>query len=65
MVDIKRFLFLRRTYIRHKNETPQIGDLSSRTVSEKVGIIIIIIVYFYFFVNMVKKNLHPEETFCS
>ena len=64
MVDIKRFLFLRRSYIRHKNETPQIEDLSSRTVSEKVGIIIII-VYFYFFVNMVKKNLHSEETFCS
>lgn len=61
MVDIKRFLFLRRSYIRHKNETPQIEDLSSRRVSEKVGIIIII-VYFNFFVNMVKK---PEKTFCS
>ena len=48
MVDIKRFLFLRRSFIRHKNETPQIEDLSSRRVSEKVGIIIIIIVYFYF-----------------
>ena len=46
MVDIKRFLFLRRSYITHKNETPQIEDLSSRKVSEKVDIIIIIIVYF-------------------
>lgn len=57
MIDIKRLVFFTTVvYISFKNETAQNEDLSSRRVSEKVGIIIIIVVYFYFFVNMVKKK---------